>query len=48
MDLKAEDVGLKVKTVDTAIHKLYRFSYLIWNISLFFHKTELALDPYQE
>ena len=29
MDLKGEDVGLKVTTVDTAIHKLYRFSYLI-------------------
>lgn len=48
MDLKGEDVGLKVKTVDTTIHKLYHFGYLTWNVSLFFHKMELALDLYQE
>lgn len=47
MDLKG-DVGLKVKTVDTDIHKLYHFGYLIWNISFFFHKMQLALDLYQE
>lgn len=29
MDLKGEDVGLEVKTVDTDIHKLYHFGYLI-------------------
>lgn len=49
MDLKGEDVGLKAKAVDTAIHKLYiTLANLIWDLSLFFHKMELALDLYHE
>lgn len=45
MDLMGEN-DLKAKIVDSVIHKLYQFVYLIWDLSLFFLKRELTRNLY--
>lgn len=45
MDLMGENV-LKAKIVNSVIHKLYHFVYLIWNLSPFFPKRELTHNLY--